>query len=67
MHVRVFPPGEATSPDLVKVVTAIENATIFVYFDVETGPWPFRIENDSDFPFWLSQSVRALQRLFDSR
>lgn len=60
VHVRVFPPGESATPDLVKVVTAVESATIFVYFSLETGPWPFRVENDSDFPFWLSQSVNTI-------
>ena len=56
-HVRVYPPGDSSSPDLVKVVTAVEGATVFVYFTQEIGPWPFRIENDSDFQFWLTQSV----------
>ena len=56
-HVRVCPPGDNSSPDLVKVVTAVESATIFIYFTQENGPWPFRIENDSDFQFWLMQSV----------
>jgi vacuolar protein sorting-associated protein 13A/C len=56
-HVRVYPPGDNSSPDLVKVATAVESATVFVYFTQETGPWPFRIENDSDFQFWLTQSV----------
>jgi vacuolar protein sorting-associated protein 13A/C len=50
-HVRVYPPGGTSPPDLVKVVTAVEDATVFVYFTQEIGPWPFRIENDSDFQF----------------
>ncbi|KAF8311204.1 hypothetical protein DL93DRAFT_2229838 [Clavulina sp. PMI_390] len=56
MHVRVFPPGQTSTPDLVKVVTAVEGATIFVYFDEEKGPWPFRIENNSEYAFKLAQS-----------
>lgn len=42
-----YPPGDSSSPDLVKVVTAVEGATVFIYFTHEIGPWPFRIENDS--------------------
>lgn len=56
-HVRVYPPGDNSTPDLVTIVTAVESATVFVYLAQETGPWPFRIENDSDFQFWLTQSV----------
>lgn len=60
MHVRIFPVGadpRTSSPDLVKVTTAVEAATVFVYFELESGSWPFRIENESDFPFAISQSV----------
>jgi len=37
-HVRVYPPGDSSSPDLVKVVTAVEGTTVFVYFTQEIGP-----------------------------
>ncbi len=64
VHLRVYPPGEREQqPDLVKVDVAIEGATIFIAFSLETGRWPFRIENDSDMLFSFSQSVRTMQNL----
>lgn len=59
VHLRVFPPGEESqAPDLIKADVAIEGATIFVTFSLETGRWPFRVENDSDVSITFSQSVR---------
>jgi hypothetical protein len=43
-----YPPSDSYSPDLVKVATAVEGATVSVYFAQEIGRWPSRIENDSD-------------------
>lgn len=64
VHLRVYPPGETEQqPDLVKVDVAIEGATIFIAFSLETDHWPFRIENDSDMSFSFCQSVRATYNL----
>ncbi|KAF8335473.1 vacuolar protein sorting-associated protein 13 [Cantharellus anzutake] len=68
IHLRMYAPGEEEQkPDLVKVDIAVESATIFVTFSLETGRWPFRIENDSDIPFSFCQSDDSLSAASSSR
>ena len=58
VHLRIFPPGEGPqAPDLVKADVAMEGATIFLTFSLEAGRWPFKVENDSDYPISFCQSV----------
>ncbi|GAB1518861.1 Vacuolar protein sorting-associated protein 13 [Rhizoctonia solani] len=37
-------------PHLLRADVALEGSTIFVILSRETGPWPFKIDNQSDYP-----------------
>ncbi|KAF8591826.1 vacuolar protein sorting-associated protein 13 [Ramaria rubella] len=50
VHFRLFPPGEETrEPHLIRADVALDGATVHVTLNAETGPWPFIIDNNSDY------------------
>ncbi|KAG8963047.1 hypothetical protein FRC03_003482 [Tulasnella sp. 419] len=48
IHVRMSKEGQS-KPDLARVEISIALSTIWVVVKKETGPWPFSIENQSDY------------------
>ncbi|CEL57657.1 Vacuolar protein sorting-associated protein 13 OS=Saccharomyces cerevisiae (strain ATCC 204508 / S288c) GN=VPS13 PE=1 SV=1 [Rhizoctonia solani AG-1 IB] len=40
---------------LLRADVALEGSTIFIILSRETGPWPFKIDNQSDYPITISQ------------
>ncbi|KAF8516153.1 hypothetical protein BU17DRAFT_51124 [Hysterangium stoloniferum] len=55
VHFRLFPPGNGpTGPRLIRAEVALDSATVHVTLSAETGPWPFVIDNNSDYDisFW---------------
>lgn len=59
VHVRLHPTNQRDLVQLIKADVEISGATIFITLQRETK-WPFRIENLSDYPFTMAQSVRTL-------
>lgn len=59
VHVRMFEPGSGNRKDthLVAVDIMIEQSNIFINICPHEGPWPFVIENDSDFEVAFGQAV----------
>ncbi|KAF8509808.1 vacuolar protein sorting-associated protein 13 [Gautieria morchelliformis] len=56
IHFRLFPPGEATrEPSLIRADVAIEGASVHVILNEEAGPWPFVIDNNSDYDISFCQ------------
>lgn len=49
---------------LMRADVKIDGPTIFIFLDEATEGWPFTIENDSDYSFTFSQTVRSIS---DSR
>lgn len=56
VHIRLQSNDRRSSPQLIKADVEISGATIFITLQRETK-WPFRIENLSDQPFTMVQSV----------
>jgi hypothetical protein len=61
VHIRLQPNDRRSPPQLVKADVELSGATIFIILQRETK-WPFRIENLSEHPFTLVQSVCAAPR-----
>ena len=58
VHFRLFPPGgESGEPTLVRANVAVGEATVHVKLSREEGPWPFIIENNSDYKVSFCQVV----------
>ncbi|KIJ26913.1 hypothetical protein M422DRAFT_55306 [Sphaerobolus stellatus SS14] len=56
VHFRLMPPGqEAGEPQLIRTDVAVEGATVHVMLSLEKGPWPFVIENNSDYDISFCQ------------
>ena len=49
--------GRKAHRELVRVEVNIEGPIIFIQFSKETEPWPFRIQNDTDFELDFCQTV----------
>lgn len=45
--------------NLVRVEVSIKGPTICIIVKLETGAWPFRIENESNYAVEFSQLVRS--------
>jgi SHR-binding domain of vacuolar-sorting associated protein 13 len=58
VHIRLQPNDRRSPPQLIKADVELSGATIFIILQLETK-WPFRIENLSEHPFTLVQSVCA--------
>ncbi|GMK58122.1 hypothetical protein CspeluHIS016_0501540 [Cutaneotrichosporon spelunceum] len=41
---------------LARVETHMESASLFLFMQVETDPWPIKLRNDTDMPFMFKQS-----------
>ncbi|KAG9102497.1 hypothetical protein FRC06_001944 [Ceratobasidium sp. 370] len=52
VHLRMPPADDEHhhKPHLLRADVALEGSTIFVILSRETGPWPFKIDNQSDYP-----------------
>ncbi|KAJ1311504.1 hypothetical protein OPQ81_009991 [Rhizoctonia solani] len=57
VHLRMPTPESEHhhKPHLLRADIALEGSTIFVILSRETGPWPFKIDNQSDYPITISQ------------
>ncbi|KAG8691548.1 hypothetical protein FRC11_001538 [Ceratobasidium sp. 423] len=57
VHLRMPTPESEHhhKPHLLRAEVALEGSTIFVILSRETGPWPFKIDNQSDYPITISQ------------
>ncbi|CAE6445232.1 unnamed protein product [Rhizoctonia solani] len=57
VHLRMPTPESENhhKPHLLRAEIALEGSTIFVILSRETGPWPFKIDNQSDYPITVSQ------------
>ncbi|KAF8873711.1 vacuolar protein sorting-associated protein 13 [Gymnopilus junonius] len=55
VHFRLPRSGEAGQHDLVRADVRIDGSTIFIFFNLAGGDWPFIIENDSDYAACISQ------------
>jgi len=57
VHLRMPPPDDEHhhKPHLLRADVALEGSTIFVILSRETGPWPFKIDNQSDYLVTISQ------------
>ncbi|QRV76706.1 vacuolar protein sorting-associated protein 13 [Ceratobasidium sp. AG-Ba] len=57
VHLRMPPPDDEHhhNPHLLRADVALEGGTVFVILSRETGPWPFKIDNQSDYPVTISQ------------
>jgi vacuolar protein sorting-associated protein 13A/C len=63
VHFRLFPPGEETHDlRLIRADVAVEGATVHVILNPETGPWPFVIDNNSDYDVSFCQVVSSEPR-----
>lgn len=60
MHFRLPTSENGGQIRLLRADIKIDGPTIFVYLDDATDGWPFKIENDSDFPFTFCQTVGSL-------
>ncbi|KZS92954.1 vacuolar protein sorting-associated protein 13 [Sistotremastrum niveocremeum HHB9708] len=57
VHLRVYPVGESRGkPHLLRADISIAGATIFIVIHRENNVWPFRIENNSDYPVSFLQA-----------
>lgn len=52
--------------DLARVEVALGGPTIWITIKHETGPWPFRIENASDYRVQFFQKASLLHFILDS-
>lgn len=58
VHFRLYrAEQESMEPDLVRADVAVEGATVQVLLNYENGPWPFIIENNSDYDVSFCQVV----------
>lgn len=55
--------SKQSEPDLARVEVSMGGPTIWITIKLETGAWPFTIENASDYAIELSQTVRVLTNL----
>lgn len=54
IHLRMT---ASTKSDLARIEVSLGGPTIWVVVKLETGAWPFRIENSSDYTVEFSQVV----------
>lgn len=52
--------SKKSEPDLARVEVSIGGPTIWIIVKLETGAWPFTVENASDYAVEFSQTVRCL-------
>lgn len=64
VHFRLPTSENSHQVHLMRADVKIDGPTIFVYLDEATEGWPFKIENDSDYSFSLSQTVSNLVHHF---
>lgn len=57
MHFRLYGPGGI--PTLMRADVRMDGSSIFVFISDAPEGWPFTIENDSDYDFAFTQTVRA--------
>jgi len=61
VHVRLARRASA-KPELIRVEVSIEGSTIWIVLKKESGPWPFAIENSSDYEITYCQTVRQTSK-----
>ncbi|KAH7345058.1 hypothetical protein B0J17DRAFT_763771 [Rhizoctonia solani] len=66
VHLRMPTPESEHhhNPHLLRTEIALEGSTMFIILSRETGPWPFKIDNQSDYPITISQMASSL--LYDT-
>lgn len=57
VHFRLQRPGKPDEVQLIRANVQIDGSMIFVYLYAANDGWPFLIENDSDYPVSVSQTV----------
>lgn len=57
VHFRLRP-IDSTEVHLFRADVEVEGATIWIIVHRETGQWPYKLVNDSDYDFVLFQTVR---------
>lgn len=57
MHFRLHSPGGP--PTLMRADVRMDGSSIFVFISNAPEGWPFTIENDSDYDFAFTQTVRV--------
>lgn len=59
VHVRMRPAGSTAQNDVHLTVANVilEKAIIYVILSPHEGPWPFIIENESDYEVTIGQTV----------
>lgn len=62
VHLRLEASDTRKTVHLIKADVEVAGATIFITFQRETK-WPFRLENLSQFPFELVQSVSKISSI----
>ncbi len=62
VHFRLPTSENGQQVRLMRADVKIDGPTIFVFLDEATEGWPFKIENDSEYAFSFSQTVRILRR-----
>ncbi|KZT54406.1 DUF1162-domain-containing protein [Calocera cornea HHB12733] len=55
VHFRLSPPDQLMRRHLIRADVLLEGSTIFIILERETGPWPFAIENNSDYSITYCQ------------
>lgn len=60
VHFRLPRPGKPGEVQLIRASVQIDGSSIFVYLYPGDDEWPFLIENDSDYPVSISQTVCRL-------
>ncbi|CAE6413624.1 unnamed protein product [Rhizoctonia solani] len=61
VHLRMATPENEQHhhPHLLRTEIALEGSTMFIILSRETGPWPFKIDNQSDYPITISQMASS--------